>query len=274
MTVWTSPPGRTGLAARAAAIAAAAAAGAAAVILVMAPASWIAVGVQAASRGTITLGEPSGTAWNGNASVILGTGDGDASARTSLPGAVFWQINPWALLTGTLRITFRDPSLLAMPLAVRVGALGGEVDADRIRLPASVLTGIGAPWNTIRPGGTLDLDWDTLRWRSAGAAAELRGQIRLTWDDASSTLTPVRPFGRYRLQIDGLYPGAQVRLATLSGPLLLSGSGTITTGGHVHFRGTARIRPGTDATVAAQLSGLVSLLGRRDRDGAILDLAI
>ncbi len=274
MTVRSAPSGRAALALRAVAIAAAAVASAAAVILVMAPASWIAAGVRATSRGTVTLGEPRGTAWNGSASVILGTGDGDDSARTSLPGSVSWQIDPWTLLTGTLRITFHDPSLLAMPLAVRVGALGGEADADRVRLPAAVLTGIGAPWNTIRPGGTLDLDWDTLRWRTGGAAMELRGQIRLTWEDASSTLTPVHPFGRYRLRIDGLYPGAQVRLATLSGPLLLSGSGTITTGGHVHFRGTARIRPGTDATVAAQLSGLVSLLGRRDRDGAILDLAI
>ncbi len=262
------------MATRTAAIAAAAIAGATTVVLVMAPASWIAAGVQAASRGMVTLGQPRGTAWNGSASVILGTGDGEASVRTSLPGAVFWRLDPWALLTGTLHITFRDRSLFAMPLAVRVNALGGAIDADHIRLPASVLTGIGAPWNTIRPGGTLDLDWDTVRWRSGAIAAELRGQTRLTWDGASSTLTPVRPFGRYRLQIDGLYPGAPVRLVTLAGPLLLSGGGTITAGGHLHFRGAARIRPGTNATVAAQLSGLVSLLGRRDGDGAILDLAI
>lgn len=262
------------MAVRAGVIVASAIASALAVVLIMAPASWVAAGTRAISRGAITLGEPRGTAWNGNASVILGSSTGDSSARTSLPGTVFWHIDPWALLTGTLRITFRDHSLLAMPLALRIGALGGEADADHIRLPASVLTGIGAPWNTVRPGGTLDLDWATVRWRSRGPGAELRGPIRLIWDDASSTLTPVRPFGRYRLRIDGLYPGALVQLETLSGSLLLNGGGTITPGGHLHFRGTARIRPGTDATIAAQLSGLVSLLGRRDRDGAILDLAI
>jgi len=49
------------------------------------------------------------------------------------------------------------------------------------------------------------------------------------------------------------------------------GNGTIADGLHLRFQGSARVRAGTNEAVATQLSGLVSLLGRSDGGGAILN---
>ncbi len=54
----------------------------------------------------------------------------------------------------------------------------------------------------------------------------------------------------------------------------MTGSGTIADDNHLRFRGMAQVRAGTDAKVATQLSGLVSLLGPRDGDGAALNIGL
>jgi general secretion pathway protein N len=240
-----------------------------AVLATQAPASLLARAVQAGSQGRIELREVSGTVWRGAGAVVLGAGSGDAGPRTRLPGEIAWRIAPWALLLGTLDLTLSDPALLDAPVVLhldrhRIGSLG----AGRLRMPAEALVGLGAPWNTIQPGGELVLEWDTLHL----APMNLRGELRGEWSDASSRLCPIVPFGHYRVTAEGVYPGAQVRLETLAGPMEMSGDGTIADGNRLHFRGTARVQPGTDAALATQLSGLISLLGPRDGDAASLQI--
>jgi hypothetical protein len=50
----------------------------------------------------------------------------------------------------------------------------------------------------------------------------------------------------------------------------LTGSGTIGEGGRLRFQGVARPLAAADAATKTQLTGLISLLGRRDGDAAIL----
>jgi hypothetical protein len=54
----------------------------------------------------------------------------------------------------------------------------------------------------------------------------------------------------------------------------MSGDGTIADGNRLRFQGTAQVQPGTDQAVATQLSGLISLLGPRSGDGAILNFGL
>jgi general secretion pathway protein N len=160
------------------------------------------------------------------------------------------------------------PSALAQPLHVRAG-FDGHVDAGptTVRLPASLLIGLGAPWNTVRPGGVIAVTWDRL----AIDPRRLQGSIVAEWQFASSNLTPVSPFGHYRLTTNGVFPGTQLNLLTISGPLELTGSGTIAEGGRLRFQGVARALAGTDPAIKTQLTGLISLLGRRDGESAILN---
>jgi len=257
--------------ARPLAICAAALAGALLVAVFQAPASLAGSALQSWSRGRVGLGDAGGTLWNGTGDLLLSDGNpagGTAPARTRLPGRLAWTLSPWRLLLGTIDLTLSDAALLDQPLVLRLdGASAATIAPDRMRLPASALLGLGAPWNTIRPGGELQLEWDTLHMQ-AGA---LRGGLRAEWLGASSSLSPIVPFGHYRLRADGVFDGATLQLETVSGPMEMTGSGTIANGGHLHFQGTARVQAGTDAAIATQLSGLISLLGRRDGDGAILD---
>jgi general secretion pathway protein N len=187
-----------------------------------------------------------------------------------LPERLSWRLSPWSLVVGQLDLTVTHPSALTQPLAVRAplfGAGAATLSATTLRLPASLLVGVGAPWNTIRPGGILLVNWDRLQI----GRDRIQGNIGAEWQYASSALTPVSPMGHYRLQTNGIWPGTQLELLTISGPLELKGSGTIAAGGRLRFTGRAQAMAGTDPGVKAQLTGLISLLGRRDGEGALLN---
>lgn len=239
-------------------------------VLVIAPAQWAASSLEGATGGRLELAEASGTLWNGSALLVLASSSESGASRATLPERLAWRLSPWALLVGQIDLTLTHPSALAQPLTVRAPMRRGgstTLSATTLRLPASLLVGLGAPWNTIRPGGILLLNWDRL----VVDAGRLQGNISGEWQYASSALTPVSPMGHYRLQTNGIWPGTQLELLTISGPLELKGSGTIPEGGRLRFQGRAQALAGTDPGVKAQLTGLISLLGRRDGEGALLN---
>jgi general secretion pathway protein N len=238
--------------------------------LVIAPAQWAASAVRSATSGRIELADASGTLWNGSAILVLAASSDPGASRASLPERLSWRLSPWSLLAAQLDLTLTHPSALTQPLAIRAPLIGGgasTLGTATLRLPASLLVGLGAPWNTIRPGGILTINWDRLQIEPN----RLLGNVSAEWQYASSALTPVSPMGHYRLQTNGIWPGTQLELLTISGPLELKGSGTIPEGGRLRFLGRAQAMAGTDPGVKAQLTGLISLLGRRDGEGALLN---
>jgi general secretion pathway protein N len=236
---------------------------------VVAPAQWLAPAVRAATGGRVEIADAQGSVWRGSAVVVVGSG-GESGTPVSLPDRLSWSISPLALVAGNLDVTASHPFALSQPLTIRAPLLTpgpAAVAAATLRLPASVLTGLGAPWNTVRPGGILQLSWDRLMVSNAGVEGTFSGE----WQSASSALTPVSPMGHYRLNAEGSRP-MRLELQTVSGPLELSGSGTIDDRGHLRFRGRAQAKPDVEPAIKSQLAGLISLLGRRDGDGAILSL--
>jgi len=235
----------------------------------VAPAQWLAGAVHDATHGRVELAEARGTVWNGSAVLVLAPGEDALAPRTALPERLGWELNPWRLLLGAVRLRVAHPSALAQPVQIDK-TWGGplEIGPTQLRLPAALLAGLGAPWNTIRPGGQITVSW----LRLSLAPGRMTGDIQGEWQFASSTLTPVSPFGHYRLDVAGGYPGTRLALSTLAGPLEMTGNGTIAERGRVRFQGAARPLANTDATTRTQLSGLISLLGRREGDTAILNI--
>jgi len=237
---------------------------------VLAPAQWANPAVQRLSRGHVELAEATGTIWNGSATLVLASGGPGNRDRVSLSDPLSWHLSPWSLLAGTVDLTLRHPSALDAPLHLNAYADGRlQLGSATLTLPAAILAGLGAPWNTVRPGGLISLHTDGFEF----AGGRCRGNLTADWEHASSALTPVSPIGHYRLQTSGEYPGTKLQLQTISGPLELEGSGTIFDGSHFRFEGIARAQATADPATKSQLTGLISLLGRREGDAAILSLS-
>jgi general secretion pathway protein N len=236
-------------------------------VVALAPAQWADQAIRSFTGGRVELAQAAGTIWDGSATLVLASGRARDSVRTGLPDPISWRLSLWPLLSGTIELTLRHPSALTAPLRVSVSADGRfQLGAATLRLPAAMLTGLGAPWNTVRPGGIVSLQTNGVEF----ARGQCRGSLTAEWEYASSGLSPVSPIGHYRLQTSGQYPGTRLELQTISGPLELIGSGTIGEGGRLRFEGIARPLAAADTATKTQLIGLISLLGRRDGDAAIL----
>jgi general secretion pathway protein N len=116
--------------------------------------------------------------------------------------------------------------------------------------------------------------WDHLSIDTTAGpvSGKCAGNCSAEWQEAVSSLTPVAPFGHYRMTTNGVFPGTQLKLLTVSGPLEMVGNGTIDADGKLRFQGTVQPMADADPTIKAQLAGLVSLLGRRTGESATLKI--
>lgn len=231
-----------------------------AVVVTMAasmPATWLANRIAEESQRRVLLADAAGTIWHGSATLALSAGTGSETA-TVLPGRLGWDVAFWPLLTGTLRVTLTHDTAMAAPVTVAVAPAGWTVQAGSIRLPASLLEGIGAPFNTLRPDGSMRIDWSALQGRFAGN--QKYGHLTMQLDQMSAAVSHLRPLGSYRAEVDLAGADGKLQLKTTAGPLYLEGSGVL--GRQARFEGTAHAAP----EAAGQLAGLMSLLGRTENN--------
>ena len=221
------------------------------------PATWMAERIATESGRRVLLADASGTLWHGSATLALSAGTGSQTS-TVLPGRLTWRVAFWPLLTGTLRLVLEQDMTMAAPVTVAVTPTGWSVQSGGIRLPASLLEGIGAPFNTLRPDGTMRIDWTALQGKFAGN--QTFGHLTLQLDQMSAAVSRLRPLGSYRADVDLAGADGRLQLKTTAGPLHLEGSGTL--GRQPRFEGTAH----ADPEAATQLAGLLSLLGRTENN--------
>ncbi len=229
---------------------------AAVTVVARAPAAWLGDWMQ--SSGKLRLIDAQGTLWEGSAMLAIS----DGRKAMLLPGRVSWRVRPWTILGGRLQASLSHRALQT-PLALTIGRDGLSVAAGRAELPAALLVAVGAPFSTVRPGGTIGFRWSELELRRALFA----GSIQVDWRDARSALSTVAPLGSYQMTITGVGDAARVQLDTLRGPLRLQGSGSLKSG-HLSFRGTAS----ADPEMRQALNGLLGLLGQRSGDNVALVL--
>ena len=225
------------------------------VALLNVPASWVALRVAQATDQKLLLTNSTGTLWRGSAEMVL---SGGPDALGIFPGRVRWRLSPGvAGLDFTLEAV--DASAMSGAISGTLGWSGGRLAPGSLMLPAQVLTGWGAPFNTLRLEGQLKLRWETFEWRYREAAPRSLATLTVEAEQLRSRLSPVAPLGQYRLQL-ALGPlGGKLDLETLSGPLMLSGQGSIVNG-RMGFDGQATA---SDA-LEPQLIGLLSILGKRE----------
>jgi general secretion pathway protein N len=226
-----------------------------ATVVACAPAAWL--GDWLERHGPVRLVHPEGSLWHGSGMLALS----DGRRANLIPGRIAWRVQPGALFSGRIALRLQHPALDA-DLGIVFDGRTLKVDAGGATLPAAVLAAAGAPFNTVRPGGTLRLRWDTLAFREGS----LEGSAQLDWQDAQSALSTVAPLGHYRVTVQGHGNRGEAQLATLGGPLVLQGRGSLEDG-VLRFSGTAEAQP----EMRQNLNGLIGVLGPRMGDRAMLN---
>jgi general secretion pathway protein N len=230
------------------------------------PARWLAETVGDATAGRVRLNDPRGTVWNGSAQLVLagGAGSNDAAA---LPTRLTWRLRP--AFTG-VRVALGSGCCITTPITL-LASPGWRGAAVRVgdslsEWPASLLSGLGTPWNTLELDGKLVLRTKdlALRWNEGRFA--VAGSAELTAERLGSRLSTLRPMGTYRLTLSGgAVPALQ--LATLEGALQLSGSGQWV-GDRLRFTGEASAAPERGAALA----NLLNIIGRPNGARSIISI--
>ena len=241
-----------------------------------APAAWLASALASQSGERLQLADARGTVWRGSGVLVLSAG-ADSRSAIALPGRVSWTLS-WrgrglelhATQPCCLHEQFR---LSAEPGLGRVTLRLAPTTGATATWPAAWLASLGAPWNTLQLGGLLRLQSHGLTLESAQGRLAFSGRAELLLEAASSRLSTQDPLGSYKLSIDGQREAggsAALNLATLQGPLLLSGQGQWggASGAALRFRGEARAEPGAESA----LNNLLNVIGRRQ--GALSVLTI
>lgn len=212
------------------------------------------------SAGRLTLGDPQGSIWRGSA--FIGAAPSGLDPVTPLlPGRFSWRLSPLALV-GVVDATLSNPEALSQPVQISGSWSQWQVSPAAILMPAQRLVALGAPLNTIVPSGAMRLSWSVLQLVRQGPRLDLTGSMQLELTDIASRLSPIKPLGVYRLQMDWLGQKATLVLTSSKGPLLLSGTGKLESG-RLQFSGRAQAAPGEEE----RLANLLNLLGQRRRDG-------
>ena len=225
---------------------------AAVVMLTLLPAAWITPQFARQTGGHVNLVDPAGSLWHGSATLMLAAGS-DMSAATLLPGRIEWRTAFWPLFIGRVRMTMRHSEAMPDPITVDATPRSSTVTPGTITVPASLLSGLGAPFNTLDLQGNVQLSWSD--WRSFNR--EAFGQLIVTLNDVSSRISLVKPLGSYRVTFQAQGASSTLDLTTIKGPLMLTGNGTVSAAS-TSFHGTASAAP----EAHDNLAGLLNLLGR------------
>ena len=244
-------------------------------LALFAPAAWLAAAVNDATGQRLLLSDARGTVWNGSAVLVL-TGGPDSRDASALPGRLQWTLGLDGL---ALSLRARQACCMLEEVALRLVPAPGRLrvewpaSAGPSRLlgqwPASWLVGLGTPWNTLHPTGTLALSSEGFAVESVQGRWAFQGRAELELRAMASSLTTLDTLGSYRLSLQG-QPGGEaalVRLSTDSGALQLGGQGQWL-GAGLRFQGQASAAPGSEAV----LSNLLNIIGRRQ--GALTIISI
>lgn len=233
--------------------------------VLFAPARWLAALVQQASGEQILLQAPQGSIWNGSAQLVFSGGNGSRDAM-ALPGSLTWKIRPsWR----GIRLQLGAECCIRQTLALQVqpiawNALRLTLSDSQSQWPASLLAGLGTPWNTIQAQGQLIAYSQglSLEWRQGQLT--LAGRLQINALHMASRLSTLQPMGSYRLTLQGGLTST-LALDTLEGSLRLIGRGQWV-GQRLRFNGMASAEPES----LEALSNLLNIIGRRNGARAII----
>lgn len=233
-------------------------------LIALAPARWLTPWVAASSP--LKLVEARGTFWQGSARLLL-TGGAGSRDQALLPERIEWRVG---VGLSALQLELKALCCMSEPMRLSLGWADGGLRlslADhRSSWPAEILTGLGTPWNTLKPSGDLQLQTLGLHWRWSQDAARLQGSATLELQNLGSALSTIRPMGHYRLNLQAAQQ-PQVTLSTIEGALQIQGQGQWRAG-RWYFQGQANTEPALEPA----LGNVLNIIGRREGARSIITI--
>ncbi len=186
----------------------------------LAPAALMNTWAMRLTDGRLMLAGASGTLWHGTATPALQLKD----APPLRLGSVVWEVSLRSLWRGRLILRVRDEGVPQQePSEIYFGLSQVELRNVHLDVPAAAMGGLNPLLQAMRLEGRLTVSASSLVLRRNG---EVTGAADATWQRAGAALSPVNPFGNYRLDLNGAGDTLKISLASLSGDLQLNGQGT------------------------------------------------
>lgn len=227
-------------------------------VLLHAPASWLAAAVAKASQNKVQLVDAQGSLWRGSARLLLVPG---GQKPVLLPERLRWTAD---ILGLGVQLTLL-PECCASRAALLHWQPGWRQQQVRVqnldmRLPATLLAGLGTPFNTLGFDGEVALSSPQLllKTQSQSQQWQLQGGAQLQLLQLSSSLATLPVLGSYQIALIG-GANTSVQLSTLSGALQLQGDGGWQNG-RFAFAGQAQAAPGYEESLA----NILNVIGQRN----------
>ncbi len=193
-----------------------------------------------------------GSFWRGEAAdLVVASTDGNTQSL----GAIKWRMLWLPILRGELAIAL-DLATAPKESHGIVALVPGGIRLRKIdvAMPISTLTEFYPNWKLWQPGGMLEAHAEMFGVSRDG----VNGVAEVKWQNASSSLSRINPFGSYLLSVKE----GKLNLSALSGPLQLSGQGEWS-GRGVKFEGMAQAEPPT----RDNLQDFMRLFGKEEGSG-------
>ena len=255
-------------------------------LIYFAPASWVGFYFERLSNGKLTMVQTSGTVWNGQGQLLYRSHIHPSLEQLSsvqpellVPSPFVWHISLEFTPFAVVRASVENTCCLKTPLELRISpqsrnssGLIVQISDSESTWPAQWLSGLGAPWNTVAPKGSLIVQTGGVQAILHPFSEEeprLEGVAQITLQDLSSQLSTLDPLGTYVIKLWEPGDGVTLHLSleTLEGRLMLTGEGEWINQ-RLHFNGLAKAQSGFEAALA----NLLSVLGPRHDNTATLKI--
>ena len=212
-------------------------------MLVRAPARALAPILADGSANRLRLTEAQGSVWSGAAglSCILPEGTSVNCGRWA------WNLVPGNLAQARLSLLVRrdgvDESML-----ISWTPAGLEMERVAITLPAALAGSVDPKIAALRLGGRLHI--------SSQKLSSSAGQAKIFWQKMDSGLVPGQALGDHVIDVVTGVAGSNFTITSASGPVVLSGGGSVARDGQATIDAVATVDPKN-----AALPSLLSLMG-------------
>lgn len=218
----------------------------AASLIATAPARWMGELLARATHGQWQLRDTAGSAWRGTGTLAAGA----APFATRLS----WEIRPWWLLAGRIRIELSSPERSDLHAGIAVGYHSLQLNDTDVAVPATLIAALFPAASLVAPTGTLRLSASTLRLDRHG----LTGELQLRWLEAGGRLAGIGELGDYLLVASGEAGAVVLRGETLRGDVRLDlhGQWQLTGNGMLNLDGSVAASGPREAALTPLLNML------------------